>query len=84
MIENIKEHAAESGRTSADIKKAVARREREDANRMDLGDVEKTIISDATSMEDTQNAVNTEITNILNRLSLLSNDIKGTSVDSQI
>ncbi|MBE5841341.1 MAG: hypothetical protein E7304_08050 [Butyrivibrio sp.] len=84
MIENIKEHAAESGRTSADIKKAVARREREDANRMDFGDVEKTIISDATSMEDTQNAVNTEITNILNRLSLLSNDIKGTSVDSQI
>ena len=84
MIENIKEHAAESGRTSADIKKAVARREREDANRMDLGDVEKTIISDATSMEDTQNAVNTEITNILNRLSLLSNDIKGTSIDSQI
>ena len=84
MIENIKEHAAESGRTSSDIKKAVARREREDANRMDLGDVEKTIISDATSMEDTQNAVNTEITNILNRLSLLSNDIKGTSIDSQI
>ncbi|SFQ50372.1 hypothetical protein SAMN04487928_1751, partial [Butyrivibrio proteoclasticus] len=30
------------------------------------------------------NAVNTEITNILNRLSLLSNDIKGTSIDSQI
>ena len=84
MIENIKEHAAESGRTSADIKKAVARREREDANRMDLDDVEKTIISDATSMEDTQNAVNTEITNILNKLSLLSNDVKGSTVDTQI
>jgi len=51
---------------------------------MDLGDVEKTIISDATSMEDTQNAVNTEITNILNRLSLLSNDVKGSTVDTQI
>ena len=78
------EISAESGRTSADIKKAIARREREDANRMDLGNVEKTIISDATSMEDTQDAVNSEITNILNRLSLLSNDIKGTSIDSQI
>ena len=78
------EISAESGRTSADIKKAIARREREDANRMDLGNVEKTIISDATSMEDTQDAVNSEITNILNRLSLLSNDIKGTSIDNQI
>lgn len=51
---------------------------------MDISDVDKTVISDATSMQDTQNAVNSEITNILNRLSLLSNDIKGTSVDSQI
>ena len=70
--------------TGADIKRAVARREREDANRMDIGNIEKTIISDAASMEDTQDAVNTEITNILNRLSLLSNDIKGTSIDSQL
>lgn len=35
-------------------------------------------------MEDAQNAVNSEITNILNKLSLLSNDVKDSTVDSQI
>ncbi len=84
MIENIKEHAAESQRTSADTKRAIARRERAEADRMGTEDVQKTIISDGTSMEDTQNAVNSEITNILNRLSLLSNDVKGSTIDNQI
>ena len=32
----------------------------------------------------TQNAVDSEITNILNKLSLLSSDVKGSTVDSQI
>nr|WP_297708224.1 hypothetical protein [uncultured Butyrivibrio sp.] len=84
MIENIKEHAAESQRTSADAKRAVARRERAEANRVDAEGVQKTIISDGTSIEDTQNAVNTEITNILNKLSLLSSDVKGSAIDSQL
>ena len=84
MIENIKEHAAESQRTSADTKRAIARRERAEADRMETEDVQKTIISDGASMEDTQNAVNNEITNILNRLSLLSNDVKGSTIDDQI
>nr|WP_297766110.1 hypothetical protein [uncultured Butyrivibrio sp.] len=84
MIENIKEHAAESQGTSADAKRAVARRERAEANRVDAEGVQKTIISDGTSIEDTQNAVNTEITNILNKLSLLSSDVKGSTIDSQI
>ena len=84
MIENIKEHAAESQRTSADTKRAIARRERAEADRMDTEDIQKTIISDGASMEDTQNAVNSEITNILNRLSLLSNDVKGSTIDNQI
>ena len=84
MIENIKEHAADSQRTSADTKRAIARRERAEADRMDTEDIQKTIISDGTSMEDTQNAVNSEITNILNRLSLLSNDVKGSTIDDQI
>ena len=84
MIENIKEHAAESHRTSADTKRAIARRERAEADRMETEDVQKTIISDGASMEDTQNAVNSEITNILNRLSLLSNDVKGSTIDNQI
>ncbi len=84
MIENIKEHAAESQGTSADAKRAVARRERAEANRVDAEGVQKTIISDGTSIEDTQNAVNTEITNILNKLSLLSSDVKGSAIDSQI
>ena len=84
MIENIKEHAADSQRTSADTKRAIARRERAEADRMDTEDIQKTIISDGASMEDTQNAVNSEITNILNRLSLLSNDVKGSTIDNQI
>ena len=84
MIENIKEHAVESQRTSADAKRAVARRERSDANRVDAEGIQKTIISEGASIEDTQNAVNTEITNILNRLSLLSSDVKGSTIDSQL
>ena len=84
MIENIKQHAAESQRTSADTKRAIARRERAEADSMGAEDAQMTIISESASMEDTQNTVNSEITNILNRLSLLSNDIKGTSVDSQL
>ncbi len=84
MIENIKEHAQESPRTSADTKRAIARRERAEADSMGAEEAQKTIITDGTSMEDTQNAVNSEITNILNKLSLLSSDVKGSTVDSQI
>ncbi len=84
MIENIKEHAVESQRTSADTKRAIARRERAEAESMGAEDAQKTIISESASMDDTQDAVNSEITNILNKLSLLSNDVKGSTVDSQI
>jgi hypothetical protein len=84
MIENIKQHAAESQRTSADTKRAMARRERAEADSMGAEDAQRAIISEGASIEDTQNAVNSEITNILNKLSLLSNDVKGSTVDSQI
>lgn len=84
MIENIKEHNEIRQQTSADAKRAVARRERAEAESMDAEEVQKTIISDSPSMEETQDAVNLEITNILNKLSLLSNDVKGSTVDSQI
>ncbi len=84
MIENIKEHAAETQKTSADAKRAIARRERAEADSYEAEDAQRTIISEGASMEDTQNAVNSEITNILNKLSLLSNDVKGSTVDSQI
>ena len=57
MIENIKEHAAESQRTSADAKRAVARRERAEADNIDADSMQKMIISDGASMEDTQDAV---------------------------
>ncbi len=84
MIENIKEHAIETQRTSADTKRSMARRERAEADSLGAEDAQRTIISEGASMEDTQNAVNSEITNILNKLSLLSNDVKGSTVDSQI
>ncbi len=47
-------------------------------------DMIEALISEGASMEDTQNAVNTEITNILNKLSLLSSDVKGSTIDSQL
>ena len=84
MIENIKEHAAETQKTSADAKRAIARRERAEADSYGAEDAQRTIISEGASMENTKNAVNSEITNILNKLSLLSNDVKGSAVDSQI
>jgi hypothetical protein len=83
MIENIKERAADIS-SGADTKRAMARRERAEADSIGAENAQKTIISDAGSIEDTQNAVNTEITNILNKLSLLSNDVKGSTVDTQI
>ena len=84
MIENIREHAAQGQRTGADIKRAEARRERSEAERMDAEGMQKTIITDASSMEDTQDAVNTEIAKILGKLSLLSSDVLGSSIDDQI
>ena len=83
MIENIKERSADVS-SGADIKRAMARRERAEADSIGAENAQKTIISDTVSVEDTQNAVNTEITNILNKLSLLPNDVKGSTVDSQI
>ena len=44
----------------------------------------KTIISESTSLEDTQDAVNTEIASILNKFGLLSSDVKGSTIDNQI
>ncbi len=84
MIENIKEHSDLNQKTASDTKRAIARRERAEADRMEFEDVDHTVISDAASVEDTQEAVNAEITNILNKLSLLSSDVKGSAVDSQI
>ena len=84
MIDNIKEHASIGQRTSADTKRAIARRERAEADSMESENIQKTIITEGTSMEDTQDAVNSEITNILNRLSLLANDVKGSAIDDQI
>ena len=83
MIENIKENAAGVSQ-EADTKRAMARRERAEADSIGAENTQKIVISGDGSIEDTQNAVNSEITNILNKLSLLANDVKGSTVDSQI
>ena len=83
MIENIKENAAGVSQ-EADTKRAMARRERAEADSIGAENTQKIVISGDESIEDTQNAVNSEITNILNKLSLLANDVKGSTVDSQI
>ena len=44
----------------------------------------KTVISDTTSLDEAQEAVNSEITNILNKFILVPNDIKGSVVDDQV
>ena len=44
----------------------------------------KIIISETASLEDTQDAVNSEIANILNRMGLLANDVKGSAIDNQV
>ncbi len=51
---------------------------------MDSAGMQKTIISDIPSKEDAQDAVNNEIMNILNKMSLLPNDVKGSTIDNQI
>ena len=84
ITENIKDKVNNDRKTGADVKKAVARRARADAESDDMADNKKTVISDSESIQDTQDAVNSEINNILNKLSLLSGDIKGASVDDQI
>lgn len=84
VLESIKEHAGENQDTSADVKRAIARRKRTEADDLEVEDVQRATISDGASMDDTQDAVNSEIKNILNKLSLLSEDVKGSSIDSQI
>ena len=85
MIANIKEHAELGEKTSADVKKAIARRERTEALLLDPDNVsQKIVIPDATSLEDAQSAVNSAITNILNSNFLVTDDIKGSAVDNQV
>ncbi len=84
ILEDIRDKVRTDMKTGADIKREVARRERVEAESVTPADISKTVISDVSSTEDTQEAVNGEIKNILNKLSLLSNDIKGTSVDGQV
>ena len=85
MIANIREHAEIGEKTSADVKKAIARRERTEALLLDPDNVsQKIVIPDATSLEDAQSAVNSAITNILNSNFLVTDDIKGSAVDNQV
>ena len=85
MIENIRDHAAMNAEASSDVKRAVARRERTEAVQLNSEEFSnRTVISDTTSLDEAQQAVNSEITNILNKLILVPNDIKGSVVDDQV
>lgn len=85
MIANIREHAEIGEKTSADVKKAIARRERTESVQINVGELsEKIVISDDISLEEAQEAVNSEITNILNKFLLTPSDIKGGVVDDQV
>ena len=84
LIENIKDRTELGHATGADAKKAIARRERAEAEENNPDNYKKVVITEEKSLEDVQEDVNIEITNILNKLSLLSNDVKGTSIDNQV
>ena len=84
MVENIKEHMAENQRTSADIKRATARKERAQADEMDVVGAKKTVITEDLTTKDIQSEVDIAITKILNELSLVNEDIKGNVVDELI
>jgi hypothetical protein len=85
MIENIRNHAAMNAESSTDVKKAVARRERTESVQLNSEEISnKAVISDTTSLDEAQQAVNSQITNILNKLILVPNDIKGSVVDDQV
>ncbi|MCR5558101.1 MAG: hypothetical protein K6F75_11155 [Butyrivibrio sp.] len=88
-LEHVDEEQAEREQEAKEMaEKRAAEKEskaqKEEDKMMDIIGAKKTIISDATSLEDTQEAVNTEIANILNRLGLISNDVKGSTIDNQI
>ena len=88
-VEHVDEEQAqreEEGKEMAEKRAAEkeSKAQKEEEEMMDIIGSKKTIISDATSLEDTQEAVNTEIANILNKLGLLSNDVKGSTIDNQI
>ena len=64
---------------------AIARRERTESVQINVGGLsEKIVISDDISLEEAQEAVNSEITNILNKFLLTPSDIKGGVVDDQV
>ncbi|MBO4456837.1 MAG: hypothetical protein J5802_03890 [Butyrivibrio sp.] len=84
MIENIKERAELGEKTTADIKRASARKERMEAVEFDVPEDRKQVIADTANLDESQGDVQSEITNILNGLKLLSDDIKGVTVDRQL
>lgn len=84
LIDDIKDSAELSRAASAETKRAIARRERSEAEDSDPGNYQKVVITEEKSLEEMQEDVNAEITNILNKLRLLSDDVKGTSVDNLI
>lgn len=84
LIEDIRDKVDLGEVSSSDAKRAAARRERAEAEESDPENYNKVVINEERTLEDMQEGVNTEITNILNKLALLSNDLKGTTIDDQI
>ena len=83
MIENIKERAELGEKTTSDVKRANARKERMEADSFDVSAEQKVVITDASPLEEAQDEINREINAILDKLKLISDDIKGATVDSR-
>ena len=85
LIENIRDNANSTEvKTAADTKRALARRERAEAEAAVEETPNKVIISDEVTMDDIQEEVNSKITEVINKLSLLSDDVKGATVDDLV
>ena len=83
FIERVQE-ASDQLQSGSDIKRALARQKRSDGENTVL--VEQTVDGEAMSsqIESSAAEANSEITNVLNKLSLISDDIKGVALDQKI
>ena len=84
-IEETREEAEEKAEKQAEEKEKAAKREEEKKEKEILeGEAKLERLNSQSVSADQQGQVNTEIQNILNKLSLLEEDIKGIEVNKQL
>ena len=82
LIQDIRESSGDSG--SAEIKRAAASKKRSEGGLQELIGETAVNAAEISDMETLQSAVSSEVTNILNKLSLLPEDVKGAALDNKL